>query len=170
MVLDSVQDPGNIGTLLRNVVALNWDAVYLLEGCCDVFNEKAVRASKGALFKVKVDHGPWGALCDRLQREGFCMLAATASESESRQGSHEVASATVLEQLDRSKVALVLGSEGQGVRLDVLRDCQSISIPMSEKMESMNVAAAGSMLMLSLSSALRSVLADLAKVTNHSES
>jgi RNA methyltransferase, TrmH family len=163
-VLDRVQDPGNLGTLLRNAVALDWDAVYLLDGCCDPFNEKAVRASKGALFRLTVDRGTWAGLHHHLTKEGFCMLAATAADCCPSQLPHEHVSTSSFDRLDNSKVALVLGSEGQGVQDEILQHCHQISIPMSAAMESMNVAAAGSMLMFTLSSALRSVLDNLGRV------
>lgn len=53
LVLDQVQDPGNLGTLLRNAEALEWDAVFLL-GCCDPYNDKAIRAARGSTFQVPV--------------------------------------------------------------------------------------------------------------------
>ena len=54
LVLEAVQDPGNLGTLLRTAAALLWDTVWLLDGCCDPYNEKALRAARGATFQVGV--------------------------------------------------------------------------------------------------------------------
>jgi RNA methyltransferase, TrmH family len=61
-----VQDPGDLGTLLRTAAAFGWQAVWLLPGCCDPFNDKAVRASKGATFKVPLVQGDW----EQLQQVG----------------------------------------------------------------------------------------------------
>lgn len=52
LVLEGVQDPGNLGTLIRTAAGLNWDSVFLLDGCCDPYNEKAMRAARGATFQV----------------------------------------------------------------------------------------------------------------------
>ncbi|KAH9314127.1 hypothetical protein KI387_022754, partial [Taxus chinensis] len=62
LVLDGIQDPGNLGTLLRTAVAFQWDGVFLLPGCCDPFNEKALRASQGACFQVPIATGLWSHL------------------------------------------------------------------------------------------------------------
>ena len=54
VVLDGLQDPGNVGTLIRSALAFNYDKVYINEGSVDVYNEKVVRASQGAIFKINV--------------------------------------------------------------------------------------------------------------------
>ena len=221
LVLDKVQDPGNVGNLLRNAEALQWDAVFLLDGCCDVFNEKAVRAARGATFTVSVGKGSWQEFHSRAEESGLFLLAAAPSRSleEVRESNRDVwdmstardvldpsaipsvghnstesrdrklgtvmneagsivgsDSATddsqgagadhgkepdiseLLEQLESSKLALVLGSEGQGLRPEALKECRRVSIPMIGETESLNVAAAGSMLMLVLSQSLKGVL------------
>ncbi|KAJ7529996.1 hypothetical protein O6H91_15G074200 [Diphasiastrum complanatum] len=63
LVLDGIQDPGNLGTLLRSAAAFAWDGVFLLPGCCDPFNDKALRASRGATFRIPIASGTW----DKLQ-------------------------------------------------------------------------------------------------------
>lgn len=62
LALEGIQDPGNVGTLLRTAVAFGWDGVFLLPGCCDLFNEKAIRASKGACFRLPWAQGTWDDL------------------------------------------------------------------------------------------------------------
>ncbi len=76
LVLDGVQDPGNLGTLLRTALALGWQAVYLLEGCCDPFNDKAVRASRGASFRIPLTHGDWDGLQALVDRHDMVAVAA----------------------------------------------------------------------------------------------
>jgi RNA methyltransferase, TrmH family len=208
LVLDRVQDPGNLGTLLRTAEALNWDAVYLLDGCCDVFNEKAIRAARGATFRVSLKKGTWEELRLKAEHSSMLLLAAAATKSDNSEelamaessqrldrdasmqssealteaASHGVHAANdfstlahssqmngasfsigsdpsnLFEQLESRKVALVLGSEGQGLREDVLKDCRTVSVPMVGQVESLNVASAGSMLMLLLSQSLRETL------------
>lgn len=62
LVLDAIQDPGNLGTLLRTAAAFDWDGVFLLNGCCDPFNEKALRASRGSCFWIPIASGQWNEL------------------------------------------------------------------------------------------------------------
>lgn len=62
LVLDGIQDPGNLGTLLRTAAAFDWDGIFLLNGCCDPFNEKALRASRGACFWIPIACGQWRQL------------------------------------------------------------------------------------------------------------
>ncbi|BDA40750.1 probable rRNA methyltransferase 3, mitochondrial [Coccomyxa sp. Obi] len=59
LALERVQDPGNLGSLLRTAAGLGWDGVFLLPGCCDPFNDKALRASRGAAFKLPIGVGDW---------------------------------------------------------------------------------------------------------------
>lgn len=58
-----LQDPGNLGTLIRTATAFGWDGVFVLTGCCDPFNEKALRASRGGSLKIPTVQGSW----ERLQ-------------------------------------------------------------------------------------------------------
>lgn len=62
LALDGVQDPGNMGTLVRTALALGWDGVFLLPGCCDPFNDKALRASRGSALRLPLMRGNWGDL------------------------------------------------------------------------------------------------------------
>ncbi|MCH9611011.1 MAG: 23S rRNA (guanosine-2'-O-)-methyltransferase RlmB [Chlamydiales bacterium] len=124
LVLDGVQDPGNLGMLLRTALALGWQGVLFLEGCCDPFNEKALSASRAALFYLPFAFG------DLSEIEAPILVADLKGEAPTRQ----------------SGCALVLGNEGSGPRVEGRR----VSIPQSGKMESLNVAAAGSILMYSL--------------------
>lgn len=78
LALEGVQDPGNLGTLLRTACAFGWDAVLLLPGCCDPYNDKALRASRGAAFKlpVAVASGGWPELLELAEGHGMKLIAA----------------------------------------------------------------------------------------------
>lgn len=81
LVLDGVQDPGNLGTLLRTALALGWQAAVLLPGCCDPFNDKALKASRGAAFRLPVAQltlEEWERL---LAAQGLVPLAAEPDRS-----------------------------------------------------------------------------------------
>lgn len=136
LVLDRVSDPGNVGTLLRSALAFGWQGVYLIEGSCDPFNDKALRAAKGATFRIPWRMGSWKDLRSAFPQDAVRFLAADL------EGSFPETLA-----LDERGVFLVLGHEGQGLSQEALLCCEKVTIPMEGAMESLNVSAAGSILM-----------------------
>ena len=83
LALEGVQDPGNMGTLLRSAAAFGWDGVHLLAGCCDPFNDKALRASRGAAFKVPLSRGGWTQLQQVGRQAGGGLDRGSRSSSSS---------------------------------------------------------------------------------------
>jgi TrmH family RNA methyltransferase len=133
LVLDRLTDPGNVGTLLRTALALGWDAVFLLEGCCDPFNPKAIRAAKGATFHLPMAIGTFDDLLPLLADK----IVLTADLK------GEQASAYV----DHPSIALVLGNEAHGPDKAFSAHTSPVTIPMSRAVESLNAAVAGAILM-----------------------
>ena len=173
LVLERCQDPGNLGTLLRTALGLGWDGVFLLPGCADHFNEKAMRASRGACFKLPIASGSlddWRRVAGHhelecvaadLDRSSSSSNMNTSKSSSSSDGSsgnninnekNSINDVDALSALSDAHISLVLGSEGQGLSEEVLEDCQAVNIPMLGEMESLNVAVAGGILMWALSS------------------
>ena len=137
VVLDGVQDPGNVGTILRSADAFGCDGVLLTNHCADPLNPKAVRATMGAIFRTPIWEVPAEALCPLLEGSGL-KLAATAL------GRNTVS----LPDADLSRTALVIGSEGSGVSPDLLRQCAAtVRIPMEPTCESLNAAAAAAVVL-----------------------
>ena len=139
LAVEGVQDPGNLGTLTRTAVAFGWDTVALLPGTCDPFNDKAMRAARGATFRVDfVAFESFEELARAGKELGMELYAAEPSASEN-----------VDPERARSvpRACLVLGTEGKGLSDDALRSCKPVSIPMSGEMESLNVGVAGAVLM-----------------------
>lgn len=136
LVFDGVNDPGNMGTLLRTSVALGWDAVILTPNCCDPFNEKALRSARGATFRIPLIHGSWDMLKPLLKKNKWQPLVADM------QGKP-------IDQLapSRQGALLVLSNEAQGASSEALELCEKVQIPMPGEMESLNVAVAGGILM-----------------------
>ena len=171
LVLERCQDPGNMGTLLRSCVAFGFDGVFLLPGCADPFNDKTVRASRGAGWRVPMMQGgieAWEAVVDR---HGLVAVAADVAEREdggrSGRGGGDVGGdlrGGELEALAGARVSLVVGSEGQGLSEAMRGKCRLVSIPMSDEMESLNVAMAASIIMCLLSSSAGRLVASLARV------
>ena len=131
LLLDGIQDPGNIGTILRTADALDIP-VALLEGCADPSSHKVVRASMGAVFRTPVIQTTWEEARASCAQAGI-PIAVTALSDQSQ----DLRSAAL------NHMAVVIGSEGRGVRQEVLdaADVQLI-IPMNPHCESLNAAIA----------------------------
>ncbi|KAK1299780.1 hypothetical protein QJS10_CPB13g00268 [Acorus calamus] len=149
LVLDGIQDPGNLGTLLRSAMAFGWDGVFLLPGCCDPFNDKALRAARGASFQLRIVSGDWAHLDSLRNRFRMAMLAGHPDNGEgpkvARLLSRELASS-----LSEKPLCLVLGSEGGGLSAESVRACELVSIPMAGEFESLNVSVAGGIFLFML--------------------
>ncbi len=136
LLLDGLQDPGNLGTILRTADALKVPVV-LLEGCADPYSHKVVRASMGAVFRTPVVQTTWQEAREALRRAGIPIAVTALSDT-----AVDIRSAQV------SQMALVIGSEGQGVRSQVLQEAdKALIIPMAEHCESLNAAIAAAIAM-----------------------
>ena len=140
LMLEAVQDPGNVGTLLRSAAAFGFDAVLLGPGCAAPFSPKVLRASMGAAGRL-----PLGVCRDlegaigELRARGVCCLAAALYR------------ARPLDEAGRcfpGGVCVVIGSEGQGLRRETVAACDAaVRIPMTDRVESLNAGVAGSVLL-----------------------
>jgi len=140
LALDGVSDPGNTGTLLRTAVALGWDGAYFLPGSCDPFNEKALRASRGAHFKLALAKGTVDELHQWVKEEDVQPLVADIKGKLAE---------TIFPPLRR---LLVLGNEAHGASEAIRSFCAPVTIPMQGSMQSLNVAVAGGILLYLLRS------------------
>ncbi|XP_042493542.1 uncharacterized tRNA/rRNA methyltransferase slr1673 isoform X2 [Macadamia integrifolia] len=114
LVLDGIQDPGNLGTLLRSAMAFRWDGAFLLPGCCDPFNDKVLRATRGASFQLPIVSGNWGHL-KTLATEFKMKLLAGHPEITTDFKSSSLLSQKLADSLADNPLCLVLGSEGHGL-------------------------------------------------------
>lgn len=137
LVLDGVQDPGNVGTILRTLDAFDADGLLLTGGCADPYGWKAVRSSMGAVFRRPIYSGTPEELAALLHRSGLPLYGAALRED------------TVdARQADYTRCTLAIGSEGRGLSREVLNLCdQTIRIPMSDRCESLNAAIAAAVLL-----------------------
>lgn len=137
MVLDGVQDPGNVGTILRTLDAFDFDGLLLLEGCADPWSVKTLRSSMGAAFRRPVWCLKAAALPQLLARSGLTLYGTALRED------------TVdVREVSLDRCAVVIGSEGRGVSDGVLAMCQkTLKIPMSQRCESLNAAVAAAVLL-----------------------
>ena len=136
LLLDGIQDPGNIGTILRTADALQIP-VTLLEGCADPYSHKVVRASMGAVFRTPVICTDWETV-KRGCEEAAIPIAVTALSD----------SAVDLRSADLRAMAVVIGSEGQGVRKEIMEAAdRQLIIPMDPRCESLNASIAAAIVM-----------------------
>lgn len=136
LILDGIQDPGNVGTILRTADAMDVPVV-LLEGCADPYNWKTVRSTMGAVFRVPVVQSGWEEVQNACREAGIPIGVTALSDR-----------AMDIRQADLSKMALVIGSEGRGVRPEILAAAdQGLIIPMNPHCESLNAAVAASIVM-----------------------
>ncbi|KAE8650203.1 uncharacterized protein LOC101218901 isoform X2 [Cucumis sativus] len=141
LVLEGIQDPGNLGTLIRSALAFKWNGIFLLPGCCDPFNEKALRASRGASFQLPIVSGTWNHLEVFKKEFEMKMLAGHPESNEPKPVS--VLSQQFSNSLKDFPLCLVLGCEGSGLSEKSWQVCELLSIPMAGGFESLNVSVAG---------------------------
>ncbi|NLH62735.1 MAG: RNA methyltransferase [Erysipelotrichaceae bacterium] len=136
ILLDDVQDPGNLGTLVRTAVSFSFDAVYCSLDTCDLYNEKAVRSTQGALFHIPVIRADLNDIILQLQNDDFTVIATSLEKS------HTMAEIPTV-----NKMAFIFGNEGQGVhkQIQTMAD-DRLRIDM-HGFESLNVAVAGGIVM-----------------------
>ncbi|GMP32592.1 hypothetical protein CsSME_00006277 [Camellia sinensis var. sinensis] len=142
LVLDGIQDPGNVGTLLRSALAFKWGGAFLLPGCCDPFNEKALRASRGASFQLPIVSGTWTHL-EALRNKFHLKILAGHPESNEQSKPVSRLSQGLADSLANLPLCLVLGGEGSGLSAKTRQVCELVSIPMVGQFESLNVSVAG---------------------------
>ncbi len=135
LVLDGVTDPGNLGTLLRTGRGLGWDGAFLTTGSTDPYNEKALRAAKGATFTLPWRSGTQEELFSLLEQKKIPLVAA------------DVEGKDLASYNSPRSVALALGNEAHGLNPGILARAERVAIPMGGRIESLNVAAAGAILM-----------------------
>ena len=137
LVLDGVQDPGNLGTVWRTADALGAAGLLLTGLCADPFGPKAVRATMGACFRLPVWRGEPEAVRDLLERSGLPLYATAL-----REDTEDVRRA------DLREAAVVIGSEGSGISKKMLQfSRKTLKIPMEDKCESLNAAVAAAVVL-----------------------
>ena len=139
LLLDGIQEPGNLGTILRTADALDVPVV-LLEGCADPYSHKVVRASMGAVLRRDVVRSTWQQVRTSCMAAGIRIGVTALSDR-----------ASDIRKADLKGMAVVIGSEGQGVRQEILVSADAeLIIPMNAHCESLNAAVAATIVMWEL--------------------
>lgn len=137
IVLENLQDPGNVGTVIRTANAFDIDAVILVGACADLYNPKTVRASMGAIFRQRVLEMDISSLREYLTEQKLPLYGAALSDK-----------AMDMRETELRHSAVAIGSEGRGLSNDLLSVCDGeLIIPMNPDSESLNAAVAASVFM-----------------------
>lgn len=141
LILENVQDPGNVGTVIRTANAMGTHSVILVGDCADLYNPKTVRATMGAIFRQHVSRMTLEQLKDFLNHHSVKLYGAALLDN-----------AKNIQDIDLSKAAVAIGSEGRGLSEEFLSICDDyIIIPMMPQSESLNAAVAASIFMWEMS-------------------
>ena len=140
-VLEGIVDPTNVGAIFRSAAALNIDAVLVTPTCCDPLYRRAVRVSMGTVFQV-----PWtriGVTPSEWPERGMARLRKLGFKTAAMALSDTAVSIEDSRLMAEEKLAIVLGTEGDGLAASTIADCDyTVRIPMSHGVDSLNVAAA----------------------------
>ncbi len=140
LILDNIQDPGNLGTIIRSAVAFNIKNIILSNGCVDIYNSKVLRATQGMIFKINFIYSDLENSINNLKVNNYQIL-----------GTKVDGGISIKKYSNNNKLALIMGNEGSGVRNNILNMCDDyIYVDMFEECESLNVAVATSIIMYEL--------------------
>ena len=135
-LLDNIQDPGNLGTILRSAQAFSIQTIILSEDSVDLYNEKVIRSSEGMIFHINVIKGNIATWIEKLKQLNYTIYGT------------DVKKGTSLQTIKwEKKTAMIIGSEGNGVKKEHLNQCEKkINIPISSTCESLNASVAASII------------------------
>ena len=140
-ILENVMNPTNIGAIFRSAAALQIDAVLLTPGCSDPYYRRASRVSMGTVFQI-----PWTYFGDKYLRwpeEGIALLHQLGFKTAAMALSDQSVSIDDKTLMAEEKLAIILGTEGDGLATSTIADCDyTVKIPMADGVDSLNVAAA----------------------------
>jgi len=136
ILLDGVQDPGNVGTVIRTADAFAINSVLLLGDCADIYNPKTVRASMGAVFRQVVRRASLSDIAGMRER-GIRLIGTGANDQ-----------LPCVSKVDMSAAVIAIGNEGRGLSLEVESICDEMAtIPMAPHSQSLNAAVSAAIIM-----------------------
>lgn len=140
LLIDSIQNPGNLGTIIRTAVAFAIDTIVLGDDTVDIYNEKVLRATQGLIFHTNILKRNLPSFIKELKSKDYQILGTNVTHGKP------------VENLNlQNKYAYILGNEGRGVDPAILKLCDEyIYIPMSDECESLNVAVASGIILYEL--------------------
>ena len=132
MILDDIQDPGNMGTILRTADSLNMKQIIVSKDCADAYNPKVVRSTMGAIFRINIiESDNLVKTIKEMKKHKIKVMATSLETSKS------------MYDISYEKTAIVIGNEANGVEKEILELAdEKIKIPMPGKTESLNASVA----------------------------
>lgn len=137
VVLDRLQDPGNVGTVLRTAEALGFGGVIILKGTADVYQPKVVRSAAGSLLRLPLLFLDDSISCKEVLSKNNKKVFTTSMDAKKRVSDADL----------KENVAIVIGNEGNGICQELMEGADSLSIPMQGKTESINAAISAAIVM-----------------------
>ena len=138
VVLDRVQDPGNLGTIIRVADAAGYKDIILTKGSVDIYNDKTVRSSMGSLFNMNILYMEENNLIEHLKENGYKLLVTALAEDAVNYNEMKL----------EEKNAVIFGNEGQGAsEMIIEKSDQKVIIPIYGSAESLNVAMASGIIL-----------------------
>lgn len=139
LMLDGIQDPGNLGTIIRSSLAFNVDTIILSNETVDLYNDKVLRSTQGMIFNINILRGDLKEYINELKQNNYLILGT------------DVNNGTNVKDIKIDKYCLIMGNEGNGVSSEIKELCdKNLYINMNDKCESLNVGVATSILLYEL--------------------
>ena len=138
LMLDKVADPGNLGTIIRSAVAFNIDTLILSDDSCDVYNDKTIRATEGALFRLNIIREPLEEALNNLERLNINIYGTDVVKGDS------------INTVDKKNFCIIMGNEGSGISDKVKKRVNNYIHLDTDNVESLNVAVATSIILYEL--------------------
>lgn len=141
ILLDEIQDPGNLGTIIRSAVAFDFDTIVLGNNTVDLYNDKTIRSTEGMIFNINIIKKELISFIDELKEKEYIILGTNVDNG------------TNIKDINtKENIALILGNEGNGVKKEIQDKChKNVYIKTTDKCESLNVGVAASILMYEIS-------------------
>ena len=140
LVLDNIQDPGNLGTIIRSAIAFNFNNIILTNNCVDLYNEKVIRSCEGMIYHINIVKYSIEEVKEFLSNNNYQVIGTDVNEGK------------LINDINyQDNIAIVIGSEGRGMSDELRSICDDyINLPISAKCESLNAAVAASIIMYEL--------------------
>ena len=139
VLLDEIQDPGNLGTIIRSALAFQVDTIILTNHCVDNYNPKVIRATQGMMFHMNIITMEEEEAIQEMRKRNIPIYGTSVENGIEIQK---------LTKKEKEKYCLIMGNEGNGLSKEILNQCdKKLYIPMSEKVESLNVGVACSIIL-----------------------
>lgn len=142
LLLEEIQDPGNLGTIIRSSLAFNIDTIILTEGSVDLYNPKVLRATQGMIFHINIIFMNKSDVINYMKNNNIPIYGTSVVDG---------VDVSLLNDEEKSKFCLVMGNEGKGLSNEIFNTCQKkLYIKMNDRVESLNVGVACSILLYEL--------------------